>query len=56
MFNKAEEFNQDIGNWNTENVTNMSTMFTEAMAFNQDIGNWNVSKVTTMYDMFVGKP
>ena len=45
-------FNQDIGNWNTSNVTNMNQMFQEAMLFNQDIGGWNTSNVTDMSFMF----
>ncbi|NDC25650.1 MAG: BspA family leucine-rich repeat surface protein, partial [Proteobacteria bacterium] len=44
--------NQDIGNWNTANVTTMSNMFNRAYLFNQPIGNWNTSKVTTMALMF----
>jgi len=34
-------FNQDIGNWDVSNVTDMSGMFADT-TFNQDIGNWDV--------------
>ncbi|CAL6300992.1 unnamed protein product [Bathycoccus prasinos] len=34
-------FNQDIGSWNTAEVTRMNSMFSIASAFNQDIGGWN---------------
>ena len=57
-------FNQNIGNWNTSRVTNMSNMFQNQVDFNQDIGTkqvtvsgssysaWTVSGVTTMDIMF----
>ena len=45
-------FNQDIGNWDTSNVTDMSYMFNDAFVFNQDIGNWDTSSVTDMSYIF----
>ena len=51
MFLIGRAFNQDIGDWNVSNVTNMGAMFSFS-AFNQDIRNWNVSNVTNMSDMF----
>jgi surface protein len=39
MFSNSQ-FNQDISQWNTSNVTNMSYMFSNSR-FNQDISQWN---------------
>ena len=54
MFQTAEVFNQDIGGWNVNQVTDMSYMFNEAKAFNQNIGSWNVDQVIDMSNMFNG--
>ena len=51
-FKDCTLFNQDIGGWNTLQVTTMFYMFRFASAFNQDIGGWNTEKVTNMYAMF----
>ncbi len=52
MFSEANDFNQDIGNWNVSTVTDMSAMFFKSDGFNQDIGNWDVSSVVYMNAMF----
>ena len=54
MFQNATAFNQNIGSWNTANVTAMGSMFSGAIAFNQNIGSWNTANVTTMATMFNG--
>ncbi|MDD3686068.1 MAG: BspA family leucine-rich repeat surface protein [Bacteroidales bacterium] len=57
MFYNATSFNQDVGNWNVSNVTNVSFMFAgtfeNIVPFNHDIGGWNVSNVTNMRAMFL---
>ena len=60
------KFNRYIGSWNTERVTNMSSMFIRNTAFNQDINTktinsglpdeyiaWDTSSVTLIRYMFL---
>ena len=49
MFKYAQKFNQEIGDWNVDIVTNMSYMFHYADIFNKDIGNWNVDNSNFEY-------
>jgi len=48
MFYGASAFNQPIGGWNVDKVTDMGWMFRGASAFNQPIGGWRVDNVTNM--------
>ncbi|GIR27126.1 MAG: hypothetical protein CM15mP42_00760 [Methanobacteriota archaeon] len=48
MFFSADNFNQDISDWDVSNVVDMKYMFFSADSFNQDISDWDVSSVTNM--------
>lgn len=59
MFFGAANFNNGgssvgIQQWNTDNVTDMRSMFQSATNFNRDISAWNTGNVTNMEYMFAG--
>jgi gliding motility-associated-like protein len=47
----ANDFNQDIGDWDVGKVRNFRAMFRNSL-FNQDISDWDVSSATAMNQMF----
>ena len=44
----------DITQWNTALITDMSELFKDAQSFNADISAWNTAAVTKMAGMFAG--
>ncbi len=54
LFYNENNFNSDIGYWDTSSVTSMVNVFRNANSFNQSIENWDTSSVTLMSGMFIG--
>ncbi|MEO9482936.1 MAG: BspA family leucine-rich repeat surface protein [Ekhidna sp.] len=54
MFIDAVNFDANIGNWDTRNITHMFRLFEGAKSFNQYIADWDVSKVLNTGSMFKG--
>ena len=52
VFYNASAFNQDIGRWETSNVSNMSGMFYAALVFNQDLTGWCVTNFSSELGIF----
>ena len=52
MFAEAVLFNQNINNWTTSNMQDMSFVFHRAESFNQPLDNWDTSNVISMVSMF----
>ena len=53
LYKAKQNFNDNIGNWNTSSVTGMIGMFNDAKSFNQPIGKWNTSSVAYMESVFI---
>jgi surface protein len=56
LFYDASQFNKNISDWDTSNVSSssgMGQMFQNATVFNQDISKWNVANVKNMGQMFM---
>ncbi|MGJ1345297.1 BspA family leucine-rich repeat surface protein, partial [Sphingobacterium spiritivorum] len=55
MFQGCRSLNgpDNIGTWNTENVTKMFYLFYGTSIFNQNVGDWNTQNVTNMGGMFL---
>ena len=47
---KGRNFNQNIGLWDTGEVTIMRSMFEDNTVFDQDISSWDVSNVVVSTD------
>jgi surface protein len=53
MFERATNFNADLGGWDVSNVTNMAGMFIKATAFTgKGLDNWKVTNLTSTEAMF----
>jgi surface protein len=51
---QAKEFYENISDWDTSYVTDMSYLFLGKIDFNDDISKWDVSNVKDMNSMFEG--
>ncbi len=53
MFRDTNQFNQNIANWNVQNVTDMSYMFYNAVNFNKNLSTWKLNPSTFFYSFSV---
>jgi surface protein len=51
---RDSNFNGELNDWNTVNVTDMRSIFENNTSFNQPINKWNIRGITDMSRMFYG--
>lgn len=54
MFYGCPDFNSDLHEWSTSNITDMSFMFAGCSKFNSNLSSWNMSNVNDTSSMFLG--
>lgn len=54
MFSQANNFNQDISDWDVSNLTSVVQLFLFNTAFNQNLSNWSLTSLTNASLMFYG--
>ncbi|MFG5140571.1 BspA family leucine-rich repeat surface protein [Campylobacter lari] len=52
MFYGCKKINQNLNNWDTTKVINISYMFSNCFSFNQALDKWDVSNVLWMEYVF----
>jgi len=52
MFSNAQNFSNDLSNWDLSNVQSIRGIFNTALNFNGNISSWDVSNVTDMKNAF----
>ena len=52
MFNYCGNFNQDIANWNFQNIKYIDSMFNNSINFNEDISKWSVLNVQKLFKIY----
>jgi hypothetical protein len=53
MFERSFIFDQPLGSWNIENVSNMYKMFYYARSFTQLMDSWNLKNVKYKANMYI---
>lgn len=52
LFYGCISYNNDLTNWETENITNFQAVFRDADSFNGDVTNWRLDSATNLTETF----